>query len=336
MAAYRLNIPSDGGTYTAATLNAGCQLDSQIQMTPDAGFSAIVTQGHYTFDGTNIILTASTNGASSQREGYMEVIYQIGGSECKKYIHLVQEAPPAPKATLTLSNGTTAVVPCDGDSTLKYTDMTGVVDLSQVVSVHVESCVTKIGERAFNANSFTSLTSITMADSVTEIGESVHETSYGSTILKTITFSSNLVSIGDGAFWGCGKLTSINLLNGLQTIGNDSFRNCSGLTTVVLPDSVKSIGDQCFYDCKNITTFTFGTGFTGVTSFGQSLQGTDALTRVTCKAVNPPVIDDFMFCSGPITQQCYDKVRIYVPRNSVSAYEQANGWSSYYIDNDGF
>ena len=243
--------------------------------------------------------------------------------------------PQTPKATLRLSNGTTAVVPCDGDSTLKYTDMTSVVDVSQVVSVHVESCVTKIDDSAFNANSFASLTSITMENSVTEIGKNVHETSYGSTNLKTITFSSNLVSIGDNAFWGCGKLTSINLPNGLQTIGNDSFRTCSGLTTVVLPDSVKSIGDQCFYDCKKITTFTFGTGFTGVTSFGQSLQGTDALTKVTCKAITPPKIDSFMFCDS-IAQQCYDRIRIYVPRNSVSAYETAPGWNRYYIDDEGF
>lgn len=333
MAAYRLNIPSDGGAYTAATLNTGCQLDSQIQMTPDTGFSAIVTQGHYTFDGTNITLTASTNGASSQREGYMEVIYQIGGSECKKYIHLIQEAPPAPKVTLRLSNGTTVIVPCNGNSELKRNEMTSLVTASDVVSVHVEDCVTKIGDYAFMTSEFTNLTSITMADSVTEIGQAVHNAAYGGAPLKSISFSNNLVSIGDSAFWGCDKLTSLNFPNGLQKIEYGAFYKCTGITSVVLPDSVKTLGSQCFYNCSSVTGVTFGTGFTGIEGYGQCFEYTN-ISKVICKAVTPPVIDQFMFCPAA-DFTCRDRIRVYVPRNSISAYEQASGWSYYYIDDGG-
>ena len=246
--------------------------------------------------------------------------------------------PQTPKATLTLSNGTTAVVPCDGNSTLISSDITSVVDASQVVSVHVEDCVTKIGNYAFKADEFTNLTSITMADSVTEIGKSVHEDSYceqhGPTSLKSISFSTNLVSIGESAFWGCARLTRIDLPSGLQSIGNNAFRSCSGLTNVTLPDSVTTLGGLSFHGCSGITEFTFGTSFTGITSPGQCLQYTN-LTKVTCKAVRPPVIDDYMFCPS-LSDACVERFKIYVPRNSVSAYENANGWSRYYIDDDGF
>ena len=331
MSTYKINVPESGGTITAATYDScitGMSMDigtGQNQIVDSTG----ATSGNFT-------MHCTSNGDYHVRENTYRLVYGYDGGNCEHNIHIVQEAAPAPvtpKATLTLSNGTTVNVMCNGDSELKRNEMTNLVTASDVVSVHVGDCVTKIGEIAFLG--FNSLTSITMADSVTEIGDRVKSEAGAAHSLKSIQFSNNLAKIGEDAFWGCSKLTSINLPNGLQTIGNDSFRNCSGLTTVVLPDSVKSIGDQCFYDCKKITTFTFGTGFTGVTSFGQSLQGTDALTKVTCKAITPPKIDSFMFC-GSIAQECYDRIRIYVPRNSVSAYEAAPGWNNYYIDDDGF
>lgn len=338
MATYRFNIPSSGGTYTAATLDSECEIENQISVSGNTIFNEIVTPSSIVFDGTNLVFTAKASQATSEREGYAEVNYTIHGNECKKYIHLVQEAPPTPKATLRLSNGTTVTIPCNGDSELKRNEMTSLVTASDVVSVHVEDCVTKIGDYAFKADEFTNLTSITMADSVTEIGKSVHEDSYceqhGPTSLKSISFSTNLVSIGESAFWGCARLTRIDLPSGLQSIGNNAFRSCSGLTKVTLPDSVTTLGGLSFHGCSGITEFTFGTSFTGITSPGQCLQYTN-LTKVTCKAVRPPVIDDYMFCPS-LSDACVERFKIYVPRNSVSAYENANGWSRYYIDDDGF
>ena len=328
MAAYRLNIPPSGGTYTAATLNTGCQLDSQIQMTPDTGFSAIVTQGHYTFDGASIILTASTNGASSQREGYMEVVYQIGGSECKKYIHLVQEAPPAPKATLKLSNGTTVTVMCNGDSELTRNEMTNLVTASDVVSVHVEDCVTKIGEIAFLG--FNSLTSITMADSVTEIGDRVKSEAGAAHSLKSIQFSNNLAKIGEAAFAYCEKITSLSFPNSLVTLDKDCFTRCSGLTSVNIPDSVQVIGADAFSYNRVMTGVTIGTGWTRTNGIGRSFEYNSALKKVVVKATRPADIgDDFYFCDGTYINCWHDGFKIYVPRNSVDAYKRATNWSSY-------
>lgn len=326
-------IPYSGGTYTVATyddcltgfsINSGGAPSGMISSTG-------ATNG-------NVTITFGSNGTSS-RQCTCSITYGFEGESCSKNLSgFTQEAAPSPKATLTLSNGTTVTVPCNGNSELKRNEMTSLVTASDVVSVHVEDCVTKIGDYAFNADEFTNLTSITMADSVTEIGVQVHSDSYcdqhGPTKLKSITFSKNLISIGDSAFWGCARLTTLDLPSGLKTIGNDAFRSCSGLTKVTLPDSVTTLGGLSFHGCAGITEFTFGTGFTGITSPGQCLQYTN-LTKVTCKAVRPPVIDDYMFCSS-LSDACVDRFRVYVPRNSVSAYEQANGWSRYYIDDEGF
>ena len=74
-------------------------------------------------------------------------------------------------------------------------------------------------------------------------------TFYGSNI-SNITFEgdcSNLVSIGDSAFYNCKFLTSIDLSNtGVKTLGNNCFYGATKLSNVVLSNVLESIGDSCF------------------------------------------------------------------------------------------
>lgn len=236
--------------------------------------------------------------------------------------------PQTPKATLRLSNGTTVTVPCDGNSTLNSTDITRVVDASQVVSVHVEDCVTKIGEIAFLG--FNSLTSITMADSVTEIGDRVKSEAGTTHSLKTIQLSSNLTIIGESAFAYCTGITSLNLPNSLITLDEGCFTRCSGLTSVNIPDSVQVIGADAFSYNRVMTGVTIGTGWTRTNGIGRSFEYNSALKKVVVKATRPADIgDDFYFCDGTYTNCWHDGFKIYVPRNSVDAYKRATNWSSY-------
>ncbi len=68
--------------------------------------------------------------------------------------------------------------------------------------------------------------------------------------------SCTVTAIGDMAFMGCTKLTSIELPATVQTIGEGAFYGCTGLTAVELPESAATIGAEAFGGCTALTTLT--------------------------------------------------------------------------------
>ena len=60
--------------------------------------------------------------------------------------------------------------------------------------------------------------------------------------------------IGDYAFFGCSRLTSLTLPSGVTEIGDYAFRDCSGLTSLTLPSGVTKIGSSAFSGCSGLTS----------------------------------------------------------------------------------
>ena len=65
-------------------------------------------------------------------------------------------------------------------------------------------------------------------------------------------------SIGEEAFNGCTRLTSITIPDNVISIGIYAFSECTSLTSITIPDSVKSIGNYAFSDCTSLTTIEVG------------------------------------------------------------------------------
>ena len=82
--------------------------------------------------------------------------------------------------------------------------------------------------------------------SVTSIGNGAFG---GCDRLTSVTIPNSVTSIGSGAFNFCTGLTSVTIPNSVTSIEENTFRNCSSLTSVTIPNSVTSIGDYVFVDC---------------------------------------------------------------------------------------
>lgn len=72
--------------------------------------------------------------------------------------------------------------------------------------------------------------------------------------LTSITIGNGVTSIGESAFLDCSSLTSITIGNSVTRIGLGAFQGCTGLTSITIPDSVTSINLYAFSGCTGLTT----------------------------------------------------------------------------------
>ena len=108
--------------------------------------------------------------------------------------------------------------------------------------------VTSIGKDAFRGCLL--LTSVTIPDSVTSIGEYT----FSGTSLTSVTIGNSVTSIGSYAFAST-SLTSVTIPDSVISIGNYAFYGCTSLTSVTIGDSVTSIGDRAFFGCTSLKAF---------------------------------------------------------------------------------
>ena len=87
-----------------------------------------------------------------------------------------------------------------------------------------------------------------------------------------------VTSIGDGAFSGCGNLTSVTIPDGVTSIGDSAFEYCDNLKDISIPENVTSIGSHAFDGCISLTSISVPAGVTRI-GYG-TFEGCSALERV--------------------------------------------------------
>ena len=151
--------------------------------------------------------------------------------------------------------GTAGVVYELYDSYAVVTGYTGTESKVKIAAFYNDLPVTRIDYKAFY--NCTSLTSVTIPDSVTSIGECAFCLCMS---LTSVTIGNGVTSIGEYAFSGCELLTSVTIPDSVTSIGEGAFYSCRSLTSMTIPDNVTSISGCAFYRCTSLTSVTIGKG----------------------------------------------------------------------------
>ena len=145
---------------------------------------------------------------------------------------------------------------------------------SGLTSLTLPDGITEIGDEAFEDCS--GLTSLTLPDGITEIGSSAF---FGCSGLTSLTLPAGITEISSSAFNRCSGLTSITIPNGVTQIDKNAFRDCTGLTSLTLPANIKMIGESAFENCSGLTSLNLPAGITTIGS--SAFYGCSGLTSLT-------------------------------------------------------
>ena len=98
-------------------------------------------------------------------------------------------------------------------------------------------------------------------------------------------------------------ITNNGITYSVTGIGCYTFCYSPSVSSIIIPNSVTSIGERAFDGCLS-------------------------LTSITCKAATPPILGPDPFVN------CYQLPTIYIPDNTLSAYQQAWGNKYSFVNNE--
>ena len=180
--------------------------------------------------------------------------------------------------------------------------------------------INNIGEFAF---AFTDLQSIVLPDNFGQTANKYGDgLFYDCKILRSIEIPSASRIIPAGTFYGCRRLMEINLPENIEFIGDLSFRNCESLTSVTLPEKVKFIGSQAFAGCSNLNEINIPPF---VEEFGNFVwTECSSLEKIYYDAYNIIEASEDIF-----PEEIYESATLYIPTEAVEQVKNVSPWNRF-------
>lgn len=142
----------------------------------------------------------------------------------------------------------------------------------------------------------------------------VHDTAY----------EFDVTEIAEDAFFGCNRITSLEIGSNVNRIGSTAFYNCTGLTSMTLPESVEYVEGLAFFGCSSLREIVLGPNcrFNNSTSWSLNIfKGCTSLTSITCLSEQPWEFSEPMF-----EQSVYENAVVWVPGGTEAAYRNTDYW----------
>lgn len=191
---------------------------------------------------------------------------------------------------------------------------------SNLTNVVLPKTLTLIGDRVFEYCS--KLTTISIPNGVIEIRKCFSNSGLTyidlpnsvTSLSSTFDTTQSLKRVNSNVDGECNIPNSVTSLSGSST-----FNQATSLTSINIPDSVTTIGTTAFCNNGNLRQITIGSGITSIGN--QATVNSTNIQSITIKATTPPTISELTWQSTTCP--------IYVPAESVAAYQSASGWSDY-------
>jgi hypothetical protein len=192
----------------------------------------------------------------------------------------------------------------NSDNTINITGYTGAGG-----AVNIPNTIERLPVSSIETSAFyhcTSLTSVTIPESITRMGDGAFQSCYS---LTNVIIGTGVTNIGVKLFWGCGELTGITIPSNVVSIGDDAFLGCSSMTDIVIPDSVIRIGSGAFHSCSRLTGVTIPSAITYIRP--GTFYSCVSLTSITIpSSVTSIGFDAFNGCAGLTSITIPDNVTI--------------------------
>lgn len=141
--------------------------------------------------------------------------------------------------------------------------------------------------------------------------KSIERYAFAGTMISSVVFPGNIGFLGEGAFFGCSRLSgTVSIPKKITDVPRDLFNQCTLIDEVVLPAEVVRVNGGAFANCYNISS-------------------------VTCLADEPPLLKA-AYAEDNLGRQILvfdgvprDNFTVQVPAKSVGKYQQAIEWSEF-------
>ena len=122
----------------------------------------------------------------------------------------------------------------------------------KIVMMVLPASIKSIGTEAFAGATYLKDFGFMGTSQLTSMGEGAFK---GCTALLHFVSPKGLTSIPTSAFENCANMTAFSFSSALTTIGDDAFKNCTRLNGALnLPSSVTTVGSYAFYNCTSISS----------------------------------------------------------------------------------